>query len=124
MAAPTTLPSTLGSLQGSIPSMKESEEKGPVSGGERTLYSSKARIWVTATIISTYLTAVVLAIIHHVFLAIIDRRDITQYSQEARGWIGGASNILSKVVSICLGVVVATALVQGVRISLIDRSSL
>jgi hypothetical protein len=125
MASPTTSPSTLGFLQQSMPPVgDDKEEKESESTEERALHSSKARFWVYVIIISAYIAAVILVIVHTVFLSTLDLVDPTQYSFNARSWLGRASNLISKLVATSLSVVVATALIQGVRFSQRKRSYL
>jgi hypothetical protein len=122
MASPIAAPSSLETPQQSTPSVDNKEEKVSESSEERALHSSKARFWVNAIIISTYIAALVLAAIHHGFLATLSGHNYLDYSLEERAWVGRASNLISKLVATSLSVVVATTLIQGVRISLSCRS--
>jgi hypothetical protein len=127
MASPVTALSTLGLIQQSTPSVDKKEEEKPVFDGnhgndEGALQSSKGKFWVTIIIASTYIAALVLAGVHHAFLVALDHRSATKYSLEERQWIGRASNLLSRIIATSLGVVVVTALIQGVRVSHSNRS--
>jgi hypothetical protein len=122
MASPIAAPSSLGTPQQSTPSLDDKEEKVSESSEERALHSSKARFWVNAIIISSYIAALVLATIHHGSLAVLNGHKYTKYSLEERAWVGRASNLISKLVASFLSVVVATTLIQGVRVSRSDRS--
>jgi hypothetical protein len=122
MESPDTHPSTLGFLQQSTPSVEAKEEKESGRNEEPTLHSSKARFWVDLIIISAYIASLVLAGVHHAFLAAFHRREFKHYSPDERAWVGRASNLLSRVVATSLGVVVATALIQGVCLRCIARS--
>lgn len=122
MASPTTPPPTLGFLQESTPSLDHKEEKEPASPEQYALHSSKARFWVNVIIISAYVAALVLAIVHHIFLWRFHGQDATYYTMDQRQWVSRASNLLSKIIATSLAVVVVTALIQGVRVSRRDRS--
>ncbi|CAG8552389.1 12947_t:CDS:2 [Acaulospora colombiana] len=113
MASPVS-PPTLGFVQQSSTSIDEKEDKRSGQNEERPLHSSKARFWVNVIIISAYTVAVILAIVHHVFLANLHQRDAAHYSTDTRAWFGRASNFLSKIIATCLGAVAATALIQGI----------
>jgi hypothetical protein len=117
MASPVTPPSTLRFLQPSNTS-EQTEEKGPELNQERALHSNKTRFWVTVIIISAYTAAIALAGVHHAFLASLGSRDATKYSLDERAWVGRANNLLSKIIATSLAVVVATVLIQAVRVSL------
>ncbi|PVF92458.1 hypothetical protein CPB86DRAFT_829976 [Serendipita vermifera] len=108
-----TPPSALGLSQHSTPSIEKTEESSSEGTGKRALHSSKARFWVNLIIISAYVVAVILAIVHHIFLANLHHRDTTRYSTDTRAWVGRANNLLSKIIATSLGAIVATALVQA-----------
>jgi hypothetical protein len=115
MASPNTPSSSRKFLKQSTSDIELKETNGSENNEEPTLHSSKARFWVDVVISSAYVVALILALVHHAFLATLNHRDVAQYSQEERGWIQGASNMLGKVIAGCLGAVVSTALIQGVR---------
>ncbi|PVF92799.1 hypothetical protein CPB86DRAFT_790788 [Serendipita vermifera] len=113
MESPIAPPLTLGPPQPSILSI-DKKEKAPSEGiRKRALHSSKARFWIHVITISAYGTAVVLAIVHYIFLANLNQRDTAQYSTDTRAWVGRASNLLSRIIATSLGAVVTTALVQA-----------
>lgn len=122
MASPITPPSTLELLKRSTPSLNDKEVKSSEPDEERALHSSKARVWVNAIIISAYIAALGLAGIHHIFLSTLDGNYYKNDSLEERAWFGRASNLISKLVVTSLSVVVATTLIQGVRVFRSDCS--
>lgn len=85
--------------------MSENKVHSPIPPNKDT----KVVLWLMLKMFGCLGGALVLAVVHHCFLAYLNGRDVVNFSQF---WIKNAGNLLSLLLGILLGVTAAAALAQ------------